>query len=93
MLACSVKGSDSRGSSRCFRDQIRPFSASTHDTPVSSGDLGFLECHLKTEFGTRNVVGVFLNVSTYMFEMIAGNDTEGGRRDLEAKNTQENGLS
>lgn len=52
---------------------------------VSSGDLGFLECHLKTELGTPNEVGVFLNVSIYMFEMIAVDCTEGGRRDLEAK--------
>ena len=52
---------------------------------MSSGDLGFLERHLKTELGTPNEVGVFLNVSIYMFEMIAVDCTEGGRRDLEAK--------
>lgn len=52
---------------------------------VSSGDLGFLERHLKTELGTPNEVGVFLNVSIYMFEMIAVDCTEGERRDLEAK--------
>ena len=43
---------------------------------VSSGDLGFLERHLKTELGTPNEVGVFLNVSIYMFEMIAVDCTE-----------------
>lgn len=52
---------------------------------MSSGDLGFLECHLKTELGTPNEVGVFLNVSVYMFEMIAVHCTEVERRDLEAK--------
>lgn len=52
---------------------------------VSSGDLGFLECHLETELGTPDEVGVFLNVSIYIFELIASNCTEDGRRDLETK--------
>lgn len=43
---------------------------------MSSGDLGFLERHLKTELGTPNEVGVFLNVSIYIFEMIAVDCTE-----------------
>ena len=52
---------------------------------VSSGDLGFLECHLETWLGTPDEVGVFLSVSIYIFELIAGNYAEDRRRDLETK--------
>lgn len=52
---------------------------------MSSGDLGFLECHLKAELGAPDVVGVFLNVPIYIFELIAGNYAEDGRRDLETE--------
>ena len=52
---------------------------------MSSGDLGFLECHLETTLGAPDAVGVFLNVPIYIFELIAGNYTEDARRDLETE--------
>lgn len=58
-----------------------PFPPQLMTCLASSGDLGFLEAELETP----DEVGVFLNASIYIFELIAGNYTEDGRRDLETK--------